>query len=123
MNFGFGISNMMFSIVPIFIMIIFLFIIGTIITSAINYGKQKSKPQESIGARIISKRQYVWSGGGNTHGGGSRTSNYVTFESENGERVEYMVPSNKVGLLAEGDLGTLTHQGTLFIEFSRVKSL
>lgn len=119
---GFAPQGFMFSVVPIFIGIIFVIVIGTVLVRLLNYGKQKTKPKETVGARIISKRQHVWSRNNNSSMGGSRTSYYATFELECGKRVEYMVPSNQIGILAEGDVGTLTHQGTLFVEFSRMSN-
>lgn len=117
---GFGSQGFMFSVVPIFISIIFIIVIGTVLVRLLSYGKQKTKPKETVGARIISKRQHVWSRNSNSSVGGSRTTYYATFELESGNRVEYMVPSNQIGILAEGDVGTLTHQGTLFVGFSRM---
>jgi len=117
---GFASPGFMFSVVPTFISIIFIIVIGTILVRLFNFGKQKTKPKETVGARIISKRQHVWSRNNNSSMGGSRTTYYATFELESGNRVEYMVPSNQIGILAEGDVGTLTHQGTLFVEFSRM---
>lgn len=118
-NSGFG---FMFSVVPVFIGIIFVIVIGTILVRLINFGKQKTKAKETVGARIISKRQHVWGRSSNSGMGGSRTTYYATFEMEDGKRVEYMVPGNKIGLLAEGDVGSLTHQGTLFVEFGRMSN-
>jgi len=119
---GFGSPGIMFSIVPIFIGIIFVIVIGTILLRLLNFTKQKTKSKESVGASIISKRQHVWSRSNNSSMGGSSTTYYATFELECGNRVEYMVPSNQIGVLVEGDVGTLTHQGTLFVGFSRMSN-
>lgn len=108
---GFG-FNIMFSIVPIFIAIIFIVVIVTILKQVINRGVQKTKPVQSSGAKVISKRNHVW-------GEHSRTSYYATFELEDGQRIEYNIPSNKIGYIVEGDIGQLTFQGTLFVDFNR----
>lgn len=112
MNMGFTGPGLMFSIVPIMVTVGFIIVFGTIIFRLVNYGTQKTKPEETKAARVISKRQHVW-------GQRRHTSYYATFELESGERVEYQVPSNKVGFIAEGDYGRLTSQGTLFVAFDR----
>lgn len=47
------------------------------------------------------------------------TTYYVTFEYTNGQRQEFHVDGTQYGLLAEGDKGTLSFQGTRFIDFKR----
>lgn len=107
-----GVMNMMFGIVPIFIVIVFVIIIVTMISRGANYGAQKAKPEQTVGAKVLTKRQHVW-------GDHSRTSYYATFELEDGRRMEFLIPKNKIGYIVEGDAGALTHQGTLFVEFTR----
>jgi hypothetical protein len=113
MEMSFGGPSMMFSFMPIIFFIFFGLIVIIILSRLVNVGVQKTKSKETVGARIISKRQHVW---GSER---SRTSYYATFELESGERVEYNVPSSEIGYLVEGDVGMLTYQGTLFVAFSR----
>ena len=49
------------------------------------------------------------------------TSYYVTFEVESGDRMEFRVPGREYGMLAEGDLGKLTFQGTRYHSFERIR--
>lgn len=52
----------------------------------------------------------------------SRSSNtwyYATFEVESGDRMEFPMQGKVYGLMAEGDRGKLTFQGTRFLEFER----
>ena len=49
----------------------------------------------------------------------SSTSYYVTFQVESGDRMELSVKSSEYGMLAEGDSGRLTFQGTRFLGFER----
>jgi hypothetical protein len=49
-----------------------------------------------------------------------RTSYFATFEFEDGPRLELEIPQNKIGYLAEGDVGGLTFQGTWFRGFRRM---
>lgn len=44
---------------------------------------------------------------------------YATFEFENGDRQEFTLDGKGYGLLAEGDEGRLTFQGTCFKGFER----
>ncbi|MFD1775121.1 DUF2500 domain-containing protein [Paenibacillus rhizophilus] len=44
---------------------------------------------------------------------------YVTYEFQNGARIELEVPDNMYGLVVEGDRGELTYQGTRFKGFNR----
>ncbi len=46
---------------------------------------------------------------------------YITFEFDDGNRVELRMSSKEYGLLAERDKGILTYQGFRFIDFIRIK--
>jgi len=47
------------------------------------------------------------------------TRYFVTFELENGKRLEFSVNDGEYGMLAEGDSGELTWQGTRYLGFER----
>lgn len=115
-----GFENIMFSIAPVFIAIVFLIVIGTIffrIGSGVKeYFRNNSMEEITVPARIVSKRTHVWGGHGNTS---ASTSYYVTFEDEQGNRAEFSLNSKLYGAYAEGDTGMLTHQGTRFLHFER----
>lgn len=129
---GFGMPNMMFgmmfSIVPIIILLGFIFVFGSIIYSGINVAKDKRKPIIPVRAKVVAKRTQV----SRSHGahntmhndihshGHSHTSYYTTFELENGERLEFAIPSHQIGYLVEGDTGVLSFQGSLFVKFDRL---
>ena len=44
---------------------------------------------------------------------------YVTFQVESGDRMELSIDGSEYGLLAEGDEGVLTLQGTRYLGFDR----
>ena len=44
---------------------------------------------------------------------------YVTFQVESGDRMEFEVSGTEYGMLAEGDSGELTFQGTRYLNFRR----
>ena len=47
------------------------------------------------------------------------TRYYATFEVESGSRIELAVRGEEYGMLAEGDRGRLTFQGTRYQGFER----
>lgn len=113
-------DNFIFAGVPIFLDIIFIIAISMLIfgigSSIKQYASNKSKPVETVPARVIGKRSHTWGGSGNSS---AHTSYYVTFELENGERIEMPVRGDFFGMHVEGDVGMLTHQGTHMISFER----
>ena len=101
---------------------VFLFIIGTFIGIAvrgiINAAKNDNSPRVPAQARVVAKRLYTSGGARDTS---ASTSYYITFEFLSGDRKEFYVPYREYGLIAEGDNGTLTFQGSRFISFERNK--
>lgn len=129
MAYGLGFGNAMFTIVPIFIMVIFVIVIGTFIAMAVRgvstWSKNNASPRLTVSARVVSKRTDVThhhhhnggSGVGHTH---SSTWYYATFQVASGDRMELAVSGPEYGMLAEGDQGSLTFQGTRYLSFERV---
>ncbi len=76
------------------------------------------QPQLTREATVVAKRTDV-SGGGSNSNFSASTWYYVTFEVESGERIELSVMGSEYGMLAEGDRGRLTTQGTRYIDFER----
>jgi hypothetical protein len=70
-------------------------------------------------ATIVAKRSST-SGGGSTSRFSATTWYYCTFEMKSGEREEFLVSGKQFGLLADGDVGLLTSQGTRFKGFHRI---
>ncbi len=54
-----------------------------------------------------------------THTSHTSTSYYVTFQVASGDRMELPVSGSEYGMLAEGDYGDLTFQGTRYLRFER----
>lgn len=119
----FGGFDIMFTIIPLIVMGGFIFVIGSIIYNAVNVAKDKRKPIIPVNAKIVSRRTEVYSHNhhdANNHmHHSSRTNYYVTFEFDNGERMEFEVADSKYGYLVEGDRGILSFQGNLFVDFKR----
>ncbi len=101
------------------------FIIVTIIFRAIQGGREwvnnNSSPIETKKAKVVAKRTSVdrYRGAGNRRRGRNVTTYYITFELENGERMEFKVKDKEYGMLAERDEGELTFQGTRYKGFER----
>ncbi|MNC09592.1 hypothetical protein D3C76_623110 [compost metagenome] len=105
---------------PLFIKLIFLLVIGffvfVIFKSVKVWSSNNASPLLSVHAIAVTKRTEVWGGSGDSS---ASTNYYVTFEFQDGKRVELMVPSQEFGLIVEGDRGQLSYQGTRFKGFVR----
>lgn len=117
----------MFTIVPIFIGIVFIIIIISIIANGARYVKNARSPRETVYARVVNKRMEVRHHTSHHHhgdhihhtGGRSRTFYYVTLEFDNGTRREYLDVKNLSGLVVEGDEGYASVQGDWIVAFER----
>ena len=131
MSAGFGMggfSSMMFTIVPIFITVIFVLVLGGIILTVVRgigtWSKNNASPRLTVSAEVATKRTDIsrhrhhssGTGMGHTH---TSTRYYVTFQVESGDRMEFSVSGPEYGMLAEGDRGKLTFQGTRYLSFEQ----
>ena len=116
----------MFSIFPIFFIIVFIIVVGgiifTIVKGVSQWSYNNRQPVLTVQARVTGKRSNT------THHDqmmndnmmhSSSTTYYATFEVESGDRMELTVPAREYGLLAEEDTGRLTFQGTRYQGFER----
>lgn len=114
--FGF---SFIFSIFPVLFIAVFVIVIGTFIAVAVRGTKEwhqnNQSPVLTVSAVIITKRQNY-----THHKNGSSTSYYATFEVESGDRMELSISGSEYGLLAEGDRGQLTFQGSRYLGFKRM---
>jgi len=122
---GFGI---MFTIVPVIIVIVFILVFGMIIIRSVQGAKQWNKNNQSpvltVTATVVTKRtdvnQYQNNTGVNdTYQTSTSTTYYTTFEVASGDRMEFKVPDAEYGMLVEKDMGMLTFQGTRYLGFVR----
>lgn len=115
---------MFFNFVEILFPIFFLFIMGVFIFSFVKgistWNKNNHSPRLNVAARIVSKRTHTSHHQTNDmHMSTSSTTYYVTFQVESGDRMEFKVSGSEYGMLAEGDQGTLSFQGTRYLSFQR----
>lgn len=111
-----GLFELMFCL--IFFLMITAFIV-MLVKGLSEWNRNNHSPVLSVQARVVSKRTHVShhheNGGGHT----SSTSYYATFQVESGDRLELRLSGREYGLLAEGDRGKLTFQGTRYRGFER----
>ncbi|OAB42443.1 DUF2500 domain-containing protein [Paenibacillus glacialis] len=110
------------TVIPIFIVVI----IGILLLSAgkgiLQWNNNNKQPQITVGSCIVSKRNEVKQHHNHQNdqiSSYTRTSYYITFEIDSGDRIEFVVNGEEYGLCAEGDMGQLTFQGTRYMGFHR----
>jgi hypothetical protein len=90
---------------------------ATIIVKGVGqWRRNNASPVVTTVARVITKRGEVHGGAGETS---ASTAYFATFETPAGERCELAMPAREFGLIADGDTGQLTYQGTRFKGFAR----
>lgn len=124
MLYGYPGSDFAFDAFGILFFICFALVIGTfvvvIVKNISTWNKNNHSLRLSVPAEVVSKRADV-SYHHHAHGAHmtSSTSYYATFQVESGDRMELPVSGEQYGMLAEGDMGKLTFQGTRFLSFER----
>ncbi|MGD7050142.1 DUF2500 domain-containing protein [Rossellomorea marisflavi] len=113
-------GDIMFDVVPVLVGIGFVVILGVILIQVFKgvgeWSSNNQSPRLSSRAEVVSKRTEVHGGGGDSR---AHTSYYMTFQVESGDRMEMHVKGPEYGMLAEGDEGLLTFQGTRYLGFER----
>ena len=125
MFFGF---DAMFNLFSLMFLLVFGMIIFTMVSNIRTWNKNNHSPRLTVPASVIAKRMNVShhhhtnaadaSGASGTWMSTS-TSYYVTFQVESGDRMELQVRGSEYGMLAEGDYGKLSFQGTRYLGFER----
>lgn len=109
-----------FSIMRIMVPVIFVLVFGIIIVTMVRgvgeWNKNNQSPKLTVPVTVVAKRSDVHRGIETMH---TFTSYYVTFQVESGDRMEFEVSDMEYGMLAEGDRGMLTFQGTRYLNFRR----
>ncbi len=100
--------------------IVWILAFGTIVVRGITqWNKNNHSPRLTVPATLVTRRYSVHHHHNNGHTHRS-TTYFVTFQFESGDRMEFSVKGTEYGLMAEGDRGNLTFQGTRFLSFERV---
>lgn len=116
----------MFQFASVFSTLVFVSVIGVfayvIIRGLSVWIHNNNSPEESVPVTVVSRRDHVSVSHHNSEGlvhSSSTTAYYVTFETQDGERMELRVPAKEFGLIVEGDRGILRYRGTRYLSFER----
>lgn len=127
---SFDAFDVMSAIFPIFFILVAALVVFTIIRGLAEWNKNNQSPRLTVDAKVVSKRENTTHYQNNanyevTHAVTMRTNTtyYVTFEVESGDRMEMCVDGQQYGMLAEGDSGKLTFQGTRYLGFDRYENM
>ena len=129
--FGFGFNG--FYIFGVIFFIVFAIVIGMILYILVKgistWNKNNHSPRLTVAANVVAKRidishqRHANAGdlsGAHGYHTTSSTWYYVTFQVESGDRMELSMNGSEYGMLAEGDYGKLTFQGTRYLGFERL---
>ena len=123
--FGFGFFD---SVFPVLFTVMFVLVLGVIIVTLVRnvsqWHKNNNSPRLTVHATVVSKRQntsvHHHHNDNTAMHTSTSTSYYATFQFDSGDRLELHVSGPDHGLLAEGDTGDLTFQGTRYLGFDRL---
>ncbi len=93
--------------------IVITFFLFVLFKSLSQMKKNNNSPRLTVEAKVVSKRTNYLSSRNSV----GTTTYYATFEVASGDRMELVLSGPDYGMLAEGDQGKLTFQGTRFLNF------
>lgn len=116
--YGFNGFDAMMVMMQILFPVVFAMILVIIVRTVRQWHYDNGQPRLTVDAAVITKRTEVHHhmGRADFH---TTSWYYVTFEVESGDRFELGVSPQDYGLIAEGDYGRLTFQGSRFLGFER----
>lgn len=129
MDYGFGGFYAGFNFMRIMVLLVFFVVISAFVVIFIKgigqWNRNNHSPRLTVPATVITKRtnvshhhhHHAGEAGGMYHT--SSTSYYATFQVDSGDRMELSVSGTEYGMLAEGDRGMLSFQGTRYLSFDR----
>ena len=99
-------------------------VVVTAVRGIVQTHRNNRSPRLTVPATVTAKRTQVThrrraGAADGSMGMDITTRDYATFEVESGDRMELAVPAGDFALLAEGDKGRLSFQGTRFLGFER----
>ena len=112
-NSGFSLMFLMFIII---FSLAFALIVAVLVKNLRTWNKNNNSPRLSVDAKVVAKRTQVsHHSGTDGFADSSSTSYFATFQVESGDRMELRMSGHDYGMLAEGDTGKLSFQGTRFL--------
>lgn len=128
MGYGFGGFDSGFSLMRIMFFFVFGLVIAVFAVIFVKvigqWNRNNRSPRLTVPATVTAKRTNVShrshrAGDVGAMHGTSSTSYYATFQVDSGDRMELNISGPEYGMLAEGDRGMLTFQGTRYLSFER----
>ena len=123
MGFGMGFAAFEAMFTIMFIVVIGMFVV-TAVQGISRWNKNNNSPRLNVTATVVATRTNIsrhrHNGANDHHHYHTSTTYYVTFEVESGDRMELEMDGSEYGLLVEGDRGSLTFQGTRYLDFERM---
>ena len=120
---GFGMTfSIMQVMVPLMFVLVFGLMIVTLVRGIGEWNKNNHSPKLTVPVTVAAKRSDVHRypvSTGKAQTMHTSTSYYATFQVESGDRMEFEISDMEYGMLAEGDRGMLTFQGTRYLSFRR----
>lgn len=110
------------TIMPIFMVVIMGILLWSVSKGISQWKHNNKQPVLTVGSSIVSKRNEVSQHHNHQNdqiSSYTRTSYYITFEVDSGDRIEFVVNGEEYGLCAEGDTGQLTFKGSRYMGFHR----
>ena len=102
----------------LFVVLFFILFFAVLAKNIAQFFKNEASPKLTVPAKIVDMRRKTHHHHSNGHHHHTHTY-HVTFEVESGDRIELHIPGKEFGVLAEGDIGKLTFQGTRYHGFER----
>jgi len=111
----------MFELISAVFFVTFIFAMITMIRQWVH---NNNSPRLTVEALVVSRRtcttqQPMAGDPTGAHGFQTATDCIVTFQVESGDRMEFSVSGKEYRMLAEGDRGRLSFQGTRYLGFER----
>ena len=103
----------------IFVIVWFLLFFYIIAKNIGQFIENENSPVLTVSAAIVDMRRKTHHHH-HKHGHHHSHSYHITFETQDGERLELRVKRYEYNELTIGDSGMLTHQGTRYLGFERV---
>ncbi len=125
MMLGGGLLTIIFGVIFVLVFSIFIVIL---VKNIKQWHTNNQSPRLTVDAVVVTKRHDVSHSssanagditGAHGYTTSSFTTYYATFQVESGDRMELAIPGSQYGMLAEGDRGRLSFQGTRFLSFER----
>jgi len=102
-----------------FFVLFFILFFAVVAKNIAQWFKNENSPRLTVSARIVDMQRRTHHHHANGHHHHTHTY-HVTFEVESGDRMELKVSRNAYDMLAVGEKGKVSFQGTRYLGFERL---